>query len=67
MVSEAEIIIDKCIGVKTGEKCTVVTDSTRRVEGEVIAAVARARGASPLGRYISICHSSPCWQIRGTS
>jgi leucyl aminopeptidase (aminopeptidase T) len=61
MVSEAEIIIDKCIGVKTGEKCTVVTDSTRRVEGEVIAAVARARGAEALlvdiSPYVTAVHA----------
>jgi leucyl aminopeptidase (aminopeptidase T) len=48
MVKEATIVVDHCIGIRKGERVTIATDSSRRVEAEVIASLCHAKGADIL-------------------
>ncbi|MBU05795.1 MAG: hypothetical protein CL877_07580 [Dehalococcoidales bacterium] len=48
LTRSAALIIDHCIGVQAGDRCLVVCDKARWPEGEVIAGVVLARGATPL-------------------
>ncbi|MEA3338283.1 MAG: hypothetical protein U9R25_20530 [Chloroflexota bacterium] len=48
LTRNAALIVDHCIGVQAGDLCLVICDKNRWPEGEAIAGVALARGATPL-------------------
>jgi 2,5-dihydroxypyridine 5,6-dioxygenase len=48
MTKEAELVIDTCLKVRSGERVTIATDSERNIEGQVIGSVCHARGAQVL-------------------
>ena len=48
LTRSAELVVDHCIGVGAGDHCLVISDKNRWAEGEAIAGVALARGATAL-------------------
>jgi len=48
MLAEGEIVIDKCISVKKGEKVVVAYDLSREMEAKVLASLCHGRGAETL-------------------
>jgi len=48
LTRSAELIVDHCIGIQGGDRCLVISDKNRWPEGEAIAGVILARGATPL-------------------
>ncbi len=48
MRASAEMIVDTCFEVQEGEVITIITDSRRKAEAEMVATVAAERGAWPV-------------------
>lgn len=48
MRASAELIVDTCFEVQEGEVITIITDSRRKEEAEMVATVAAERGAWPV-------------------
>lgn len=44
----ATLVVRHCAGVAPGDHCLIVTDQSRRIEGEAIAAAVAAAGGNPL-------------------